>query len=159
MNRKITIFGLLIVFVFGILLQLFVNKPATVLATNTPVEITAQTETQGEEPKNSFTPTVDSMFEQTEDPLDPGIPEVSTEDVSNWVDKKGFEIVGVLQRFVQPFAIIVMIGCAFMVMIGVFGNSKLMTNGFIGMGIAMTIYVVVLYTPEIMDWFLAWVRT
>lgn len=102
---------------------------------------------------------INSIFTNNdENEFDDGIPEVTMDDVSNWVDKKGFEIISVLQRFVQPFAIIIFIGCAILALIGAFGNNKLISNGILGMGISLVVYGIVLYAPEIMDGFLAWVR-
>lgn len=81
-----------------------------------------------------------------------GLESATIDQASSWVDKKGFEVVGFLQKIVQPFAIIVFIICTFMIL---FGNVK---SGAIGAGISIVVYVVVLYAPELMAFFLNWVR-
>lgn len=100
-----------------------------------------------------------SMFEEVDDGRDPGLPDVSVDDASAWVEKKGFEVIGFLQKFIQPFAIIIFIGSAIMALAGAFGNGRLVSRGLVGMFIALIIYVVVLYAPEIMDAFLNWTRS
>lgn len=98
------------------------------------------------------------IFVEREDELDAGIPDVGVEEVSSWTERKGFEIIGLLQKFVQPFSIIIFIGCAILTLIGAFGNGQLVSRGIMGMVIALIMYAVVLYAPEIMDVFLNWVR-
>lgn len=84
------------------------------------------------------------------------IPETESSEVASFIERKGFEVVELLQVFVQPFAIIVFIACAIMSLIGAFGNGHLISRGIIGMLIAATLYVVALYAPEILDSFLSW---
>lgn len=98
-------------------------------------------------------------FEESEGPMDVGLPTVSTDDINDWTERKGFEIIGVLQKFVQPFAIVMFIGCAILTLIGAFGNGKMVSRGLLGMFITLIVYVVVLYAPEIMDVFLGFVRS
>lgn len=87
-----------------------------------------------------------------------GIPSVTADQASSWFEKKGFDIVGLLQTIIQPFAVIVFIGSAFMALIGAFGNSQLVGRGLVGMMLACIMYAVVLYAPELLDFFMAWVR-
>lgn len=87
-----------------------------------------------------------------------GLPSVTADQASSWFEKKGFDIVGLLQTIVQPFAVIIFIGCALMALVGAFGNSQLVGRGLIGMMLACIIYAVVLYAPELLDFFMAWVR-
>lgn len=101
----------------------------------------------------------EDMFETTNDPTDVGLPTASTDEISQWTERKGFEIIGLLQKFVQPFAIVIFIGCAIITLIGAFGNGKLVSKGLLGLFISLIMYVVVLYAPEIMDVFLNFVRT
>lgn len=100
-----------------------------------------------------------TIFVDNGEEIDDGIPNVTMDEVSDWVDRKGFEIVGLLQRFVQPFAIIIFIGCAILALIGAFGNGKLVSSGILGMVIALVLYSVVVFAPELMDTFLNWVRS
>lgn len=114
---------------------------------------------QSNEFLNKETTPEDSMFlDNRYYVIDDGLPKATTDDIVDWADRKGFEIVGLLQKIAQPFAIMVFIGSAFMSLFGILGNGHLVSKGVTGMIIAVIIYVVVLYTPEIMDIFLAWVK-
>lgn len=88
-----------------------------------------------------------------------GLPDVSLDDASTWMERKGFEVIGFLQKFVQPFAIVIFILCGIMVLAGSFGNGRLVSRGLMGMFVSLIMYVVVLYAPEIMDVFLGWVQS
>lgn len=99
------------------------------------------------------------MFQEVEDPRDPGLPTVTVDDMSRWTERKGFEVIGFLQKFIQPFAIIIFIVGGIVALTGVFGNGNQVSKGLISMFIALIIYVVVLYAPEIMDIFLNWIRS
>lgn len=90
---------------------------------------------------------------------DGGIPNVTIEQAEDWAERKGFDIVGLLQTFVQPFSVIIFIICAFMTLIGAFGNSQLVGRGMFGMFIAVLMYAVVLYAPELMDFVLLWLES
>lgn len=114
---------------------------------------------QSNEFLNKETTPEDSMFSDNRYyVIDDGLPKATTDDIVDWADRKGFEIVGLLQKIAQPFAIMVFIGSAFMSLFGILGNGHLVSKGVTGMIIAVIIYAVVLYTPEIMDIFLAWVK-
>lgn len=84
---------------------------------------------------------------------------VTIQEAEKWAERKGFELVHLLQKVVQPFAIIIFIISAFMAMAGGFGNSQLVGRGLWGMTIAVIMYAVVLYAPEIMDSVLGWLTT
>ena len=139
MNKKIVIFVLMLVLLFSFSVIAFAEENSRNLNENP-------------EPKNN-------MFVDREDKMDDGLPKVTADDITDWADRKGFEVVGFLQKFAQPFAIIIFIGSAFMSLLGVLGNGQLVSKGLTGMLIALVIYVVVLYAPEIMDVFLNWVRS
>lgn len=114
---------------------------------------------QSNEFLNKETTPEDSMFSDNRYyVIDDGLPKATTDDIVDWADRKGFEIVGLLQKIAQPFAIMVFIGSAFMSLFGILGNGHLVSKGVTGMIIAVIIYAVVLYAPEIMDIFLAWVK-
>ena len=114
---------------------------------------------QSNEFLNKETTPEDSMFSDNRYyVIDDGLPKATTDDIVDWADRKGFEIVGLLQKIAQPFAIIVFIGSAFMSLFGILGNGHLVSKGVTGMIIAVIIYAVVLYAPKIMDIFLAWVK-
>lgn len=99
------------------------------------------------------------MFKEQTHPRDAGLPDVTVDDMSIWTERKGFEIIGFLQKFIQPFAIVIFIFSAIITLIGALGNGKQVSRGIVGMFISLIMYVVVLYAPEIMDVFLNWVRS
>lgn len=88
-----------------------------------------------------------------------GLPNVHVEQASQFVEEKGFDIISFLQRFVQPFAIIIFIFCALLSLIGAFGNASWVGKGIVGMAIAIIMYAVVLYAPELLDFFASWVSS
>lgn len=91
--------------------------------------------------------------------LDTGLPDTTIDDVKDWADRKGFEIVGLLQKVAQPFSIIFFIGCAFMCLFGILGNGRLVSRGMVGMIIVLIIYASIISAPEILDIFLSWMRS
>jgi lipopolysaccharide export LptBFGC system permease protein LptF len=90
---------------------------------------------------------------------DGGVPKVTITQAEKWAERKGFEVVHLLQKVVQPFAIIIFILSAFMSMFGAFGNSQLVGRGMWGMAIAIIMYAIVLYAPEILDSAMAWLAS
>lgn len=91
--------------------------------------------------------------------IDGQVEKVTIEEAEKWAERKGFEVVHLLQKVVQPFAIIIFILSAFVSLAGAFGNSQLVGRGIFGMFIAVLMYAVVLYAPEILDSILGWLST
>lgn len=87
-----------------------------------------------------------------------GLPSVKVDEASSWIERKGMDVVEMLQVFIQPFAIIMFIFGALMTLIGAIGNGKMVAKGLIAMMIASVMYAVVLFAPQLMDFFLAWVK-
>lgn len=129
-----------------------------ILLSLTPVFATENTELNLNIEKSGSAIERNSMFEDSEG-LDPGLPEVSVDDAANWIERKGFEIIHLMQKFMQPFAIVIFIASAMMALVGVFGRGQTTSKGLIGMFLALIIYAVGLYAPEIVDIFLSWVRS
>lgn len=87
------------------------------------------------------------------------LPNVQIDQAQKFVERKGFEVIGLLQKFVQPFAIFIFIICAMMAGVGTFGNSSLVGKGIWGMVIAVLIYAIVLSAPELLDFMNAWLHS
>jgi hypothetical protein len=87
------------------------------------------------------------------------LPNVQIDQAEKWIERKGFEVIGVLQKFVQPFAIGVFIICAMLALVGTFGNSSLVGKGIVGMVFAVLLYAVVLSAPELLDFMNAWLKS
>ena len=159
------------VFVFILTLLTLVNFATVAWATSTGSNETAVisegttaamergTTFFGEEADKTIKQKILEMFPNSNSSTDAGLPVVTIDDASNWMERKGFEVIGFLQKFIQPFAIIVFIFSGIMVLLGSFGNSKSVSQGLWGMFIALIMYVTVLYAPEIMDVFLGWVQS
>lgn len=88
-----------------------------------------------------------------------GLPNVTIEQASSWIDRKGFEVIKFLQKIAQPFAIIIFIISAGMLLIGTVSDSDLSSKGIWGMVIAILMYAVVLYAPELVQMGLNWLRS
>lgn len=79
------------------------------------------------------------------------IPNVTINQAEIWAQRKGYDIIGLLQKVVQPFAIIIFILGAFLSLFGALGNSQLVGKGIWVMIIAVLLYAVVLSAPQIMN--------
>ena len=74
---------------------------------------------------------------------DNGLPNVTIEDASDWVDRKGSELIEFLQKFAQPYSIIIFIICAFLALSGVVVKGKQASAGIWGMVIVVIVYAVI----------------
>lgn len=90
---------------------------------------------------------------------DVALPNVQIEQAEKFVERKGFEVVGLLQKFIQPFAIAVFIFSAMLSLVGSLGNSTLVGKGIVGMVIAVLMYAIVLSAPELLDFMNAWLKS
>lgn len=90
---------------------------------------------------------------------DVALPNVQIDQAEKFVERKGFEVVGLLQKFIQPFAIAVFIGSAMISLVGSLGNSTLVGKGIVGMVIAVLMYAIVLSAPELLDFANAWLKS
>lgn len=85
-----------------------------------------------------------------------GIPEVSVDKASDYVQSKGYDIVRFLQKVIQPLAVVIFIVCAILTLIGALGNSQLTGKGIWGMIIAAIMYIAIIYSPEILSFIVNW---
>ncbi|MDF2879525.1 MAG: hypothetical protein K0R54_82 [Clostridiaceae bacterium] len=106
------------------------------------------------------TKSVNINAEVDEDSIaDGGLPEVTIDQVEEWVDRKGFDLVGLAQTFAQPFAILVFIICGFLALFGLFGNSQLFARGIFGVIFVVIVYACILYAPELLDISMSWLKS
>ena len=80
-------------------------------------------------------------------------------EVATFIERKGGDIIGLLQRGAKYFAIISFILCGGLMLFGSFGNSKLVSTGLLGICITLAVYATILHAPELMDKFVMWTRT
>lgn len=122
---------------------------SSVFATGT--DTATETETTTETSTDNTTTRPDLFTNNETEGIDPGIPEVDIDDVTEWTDRKGHQIITMIQRFAQPFTIIIFIGCAILTLIGAFGDSRMISKGIYGMFISVIVYAVILNADKIMD--------
>lgn len=109
----------------------------------------ANTETANKRPYWEYSQSRDGSAE---------IPKVTSNDINKWSQKKGFEIVEILQRFAQPFCIIMFIIGGIVAITGSVFNKRLVPKGIGCMAICGLLYAIILFAPDILDNFVRWVR-
>lgn len=101
----------------------------------------------------------DTIFESSTSISDPGLPSASSGQVANHLERKGFEVVDILQRFGEPFMIIIFILGAFMFVGGFITKSPVSRAGVSMMLFSCICYAGVKYAPLIMDAFTKWIKS
>jgi len=81
---------------------------------------------------------------------DAGAKTASVDNIKGYVDKKGGDIISLLQYIAQPVLIIAFLLFAFLAVFGMFGNGSLVGRGVFGMLLCGVSYSLVLYADEIM---------
>lgn len=84
------------------------------------------------------------------------IPNVTTDDVNNWVEHKGGDILSILQTAGKVIAAIGFVASIIIIIIGALGNRRMMTGGFIGLAISVLCYTALTYGKELMYLFSSW---
>lgn len=87
------------------------------------------------------------------------IPTVTTDDVNGWVERKGNDVISIAQTAGRVIAFIVFFGSIILIVIGAFGNRRMMTGGFIAFAISVLAYVALTYGKELMYLFSSWVMS
>lgn len=86
------------------------------------------------------------------------MPNVKIEQVNDFVDRKGSDVVGVLQKFGQPFMIALFIVGIFMTILGAVTKGSGMLKGLIVMILAVFLYAGINAAPEILDFGQDWLK-
>ena len=79
------------------------------------------------------------------------VPTVTTDQMVEWILKKGNEVISILQIFAQPFAIIIFIVSCAICLIGALTKGNMMGKGLIGMVAAAILYAAALYAPVLVN--------
>lgn len=82
---------------------------------------------------------------------------VTTEQVNNWVERKGGDVISILQTFGKVAAIVGFFASIIFVIVGAIGNKRMMTGGFIGVLISLCCYVALTQGREIVSLFSSWI--
>lgn len=85
-------------------------------------------------------------------------PVVTIDEAEEWSERKGFEIVGLLQKIAEPFTVIIFIVGGFFFIVGTLGKSSMAAKGLITMAFAGIGYACIIYAPDLLSSFLYWVR-
>lgn len=73
-----------------------------------------------------------------------------------YVETKLFDVVGFFQSFIKPLTYLTFIISVIMVLFGVITDSRSKFAGFMGMAFSVFVYVAVVFAPQIVDYFGAW---
>ena len=79
------------------------------------------------------------------------VPVVTTDQMVEWILKKGNEIISILQIFAQPFAIIIFIVSCAIALIGSLTKGNMAGKGLIDMVASAVLYAACLYAPVIVN--------
>lgn len=76
-------------------------------------------------------------------------PAVTTDDVDQWVARKGGDIISIVTKGAQVVAVIGFFGALFLIIIGALGNKRTMAAGFVALIISILVYTAVTCAPQI----------
>lgn len=77
------------------------------------------------------------------------LPEVTTDDMQNWVNRKGGELISIITRVVQVASIIGFVLCIVLIVIGAVGNSRTLVGGVIGLVFCCLGFTAATMAPQI----------
>lgn len=87
------------------------------------------------------------------------LPDVSIDDAVEWGQRKSYEIIHLMQTFVQPICVIAFIISAFLFLFGTVANNNLASQGLMGLFCSAIVYALVMFAPVIVQTFTAWVAS
>jgi len=83
---------------------------------------------------------------------------VTTEDVNDWVDRKGDDVIKIITRVVQVAAFAGFLVSLGVIIVGAVGNKRLLVGGFIGLLVACAAYTMATCAPQIIYSVSSWLR-
>lgn len=95
---------------------------------------------------------VNEGFDNTETTPSTG----SLDKAEKYVSNKLYDVIGLFQGLIKPFVYLTFIISAIMIIFGVLFGSKKKFIGFIGMACSVLVYVLVAYSPQLIEFFGAW---
>ena len=81
---------------------------------------------------------------------------VTTQDVDNWVSRKGNDLIGIVTRAVQVICVLCFLAALFMIVIGAVGNKKTMVAGLVALAISCVTFTVATCGPIIIASVQSW---
>lgn len=155
--RKFTLFLLAVLMMTMCIGAAFASEPGSGVAgepsgsgttATQPNQGTGQTTTPTRDPSNPY---------NVPDPAEAaGIPNVTTDDLIERIDRKGNDVVNLMQAAGKWICIVVFIVCIILFIIGLIGNKKMALAAFIGMICAGVAYAGILCGREIVTWIASW---
>lgn len=83
---------------------------------------------------------------------------VTTDDVNNWIDRKGGELISIVEKVVRWISVIAFFVSLGFVVVG-FSNKRTMVAGFIGMVVSCLVFAVATCGPQVMQIVASWLRS
>lgn len=84
---------------------------------------------------------------------------VTTDDVNDWVDRKGSDLISIVTKVVEVAAFIGFLASLICIVVGAVGNKRTMVGGFIGLVIACLAFTMAVCAPQIINSTSAWLRS
>lgn len=84
---------------------------------------------------------------------------VTTNDVDNWVSRKGNDLIRIITRGVQIIAVIGFFGALFMIVVGAIGDKRTMVAGLIALLVACLVFTAATCAPQILSAVRGWLIT
>ena len=84
---------------------------------------------------------------------------VTTNDVNNWVDRKGGELITIATRVVQVIAILSFIVSLVFIVVGALGNKRTMVGGFVALALSCVVFTAATCGPQIVTAVSSWLRS
>lgn len=82
---------------------------------------------------------------------------VTTEDVTNLIDRKGNDVINIMKHFGKICSVAGFFASIICIVVGAIGNKRLMTGGFIGLIVSALAYTALGYGKVLLDLFSAWI--
>lgn len=76
-------------------------------------------------------------------------PKVTTNDVDQWVSRKGGDVISIVTRAAQIAAVIGFFGALFLIILGALGDKRTMMAGFVALVITILVYTAATCAPQI----------
>ena len=84
---------------------------------------------------------------------------VTTNDVDNWVSRKGNDLIRIITRGIPIIAVIGFFGALFMIVVGAIGDKRTMVAGLIALLVACLVFTAATCAPQILSAVRGWLIT
>lgn len=116
------------------------NEAPNIIEQTNKIENMANNPNLGLSPNQHIAPSGDGSLSKAED----------------YVGKKLFDVVGFCQSFIKPLTYVTFIISTIALLFGVVTGSKSKFKGLLGMAFSIFVYVAVVFAPQIVEYFSAW---